>query len=175
MKKTITLEVNGVSETAEVEVGTTLLRFLRDGLDLTGTKEGCNEGECGSCMVLLDSRAVNSCLVLAVEADGQQVTTIEGLSKPDVLHPLQKALLAQAAVQCGFCTPGMIVSAAALLHENPDPTEADVKKALAGNLCRCTGYKQIVDAVRDAATEMRAGTTTSDEAGKVVAPEEVPA
>ncbi len=155
MKKTITLEVNGASETAEVEVGTTLLRFLRDGLDLTGTKEGCNEGECGSCMVLLDGRPVNSCLVLAVEADGRAVTTVEGLSKDDVLHPLQKAFLAHAAIQCGFCTPGMIVSAAALLREKPDPSEEDVKRALAGNLCRCTGYKQIVDAVRAAAAEMR--------------------
>ncbi len=155
MKKTITLEVNGASETAEVEVGTTLLRFLRDGLDLTGTKEGCNEGECGSCMVLLDGRPVNSCLVLAVEAHGRAVTTVEGLSKDDVLHPLQKAFLAHAAIQCGFCTPGMIVSAAALLREKPDPSEEDVKRALAGNLCRCTGYKQIVDAVRAAAAEMR--------------------
>jgi aerobic-type carbon monoxide dehydrogenase small subunit (CoxS/CutS family) len=155
MKKTITLEVNGATETAEVEVGTTLLRFLRDGLDLTGTKEGCNEGECGSCMVLLDGRPVNSCLVLAVEADGRAVTTVEGLSKDDVLHPLQKAFLAHAAIQCGFCTPGMIVSAAALLREKPDPSEEDVKRALAGNLCRCTGYKQIVDAVRAAAAEMR--------------------
>ena len=171
MRKTITLEVNGVSETAEVEVGTTLLRFLRDGLDLTGTKEGCNEGECGSCIVLLDGRPVNSCLVLAVEAEGRSVTTVEGLSKEDDLHPLQKAFLAQAAVQCGFCTPGMIVSAAALLRENPDPTEADVKTALAGNLCRCTGYKQIVDAVRDAAAAMRAG----EKAGRTVEREEVPA
>jgi len=153
MKKTITLEVNGVSETVEVEVGQTLLRFLRDGLDLTGTKEGCNEGECGSCMVLLDGRPVNSCLVLAVEADGAKVTTIEGLSSGG-LHPLQKAFLSHAAVQCGFCTPGMIVSAAALLREKPDPTEDDVRKALAGNLCRCTGYVNIIKAVRAAAEQM---------------------
>ena len=151
MKKTITLEVNGVPETVEVEVGTTLLRFLRDGLDLTGAKEGCNEGECGSCMVLLDGRPVNSCLVLAVEADGRSVTTIEGLAQDDVLHPLQKAFLSHAAIQCGFCTPGMIISAAALLREKPEPSEDDVRKALAGNLCRCTGYRQIVDAVHAAA------------------------
>jgi carbon-monoxide dehydrogenase small subunit len=175
MKKTITLEVNGVAETAEVEVGQTLLRFLRDGLDLTGTKEGCNEGECGSCMVLLDGRPVNSCLVLAVEADGRAVTTVEGLSREGALHPLQKAFLAQAAVQCGFCTPGMIVSAAALLRENPDPTEDDVRKALAGNLCRCTGYRQIVDAVRDAASTMRAEAAAKGGAGRPVAREEVPA
>lgn len=171
MKKTITLEVNGVSETVEVDVRTTLLRFLRDGLDLTGTKEGCNEGECGSCMVLLDSRPVNSCLVLAVEADGAKVTTVEGLSKGGELHPLQKAFLAHAAVQCGFCTPGMIVSAAALLREVPDPSEEEIRAALAGNLCRCTGYRQIVDAVRDAAAAMR-------EAARSPAPaprEEVPA
>lgn len=149
MKKTIALEVNGVAETADVDVRTTLLRFLRDGLDLTGTKEGCNEGECGSCMVLLDGRPVNGCLVLAVEADGARVTTIEGLVRDGALHPLQKAFLAQTAVQCGFCTPGMIVSAAALLREVPDPTEDDVRKALAGNLCRCTGYNRIVDAVLD--------------------------
>ncbi len=171
MKKTITLEVNGVAETAEVEVGQTLLRFLRDGLDLTGTKEGCNEGECGSCMVLLDGRPVNSCLVLAVEADGRSVTTVEGLSKEGLLHPLQTAFLTKAAVQCGFCTPGMVVSAAALLRENPEPTDEDVKKALAGNLCRCTGYKQIVDAVREAAAAMRAEAAE----GKAVEREEVTA
>lgn len=175
MRKTITLELNGVSETAEVEVGTTLLRFLRDGLDLTGTKEGCNEGECGSCMVLLDGRPVNSCLVLAVEADGAKVTTVEGLSKDDVLHPLQKAFLVHAAVQCGFCTPGMIVSAAALLREVPDPTEDDVRKALAGNLCRCTGYRQIVDAVRAAAAEMRAASEAGTGTRAAARPEEVPA
>ena len=175
MKKTITLEVNGVPETMEVEVGTTLLRLLRDGLDLTGAKEGCNEGECGSCMVLLDGRPVNSCLVLAVEAHGRRVTTIEGLGKDDVLHPLQKAFLSHAAIQCGFCTPGMIVSAAALLREKPDPSEDDVRKALAGNLCRCTGYRQIVDAVRDAAAEMRTAADTDAVAGKPAAREAVTA
>lgn len=155
MKKTITLEVNGVRETQEVEVAATLLRFLRDTLDLTGTKEGCNEGECGSCVVLLDGRPVNSCLVLAVEADGAKVTTIEGLSSDGVLHPIQKAFLAHTSIQCGFCTPGMVVTAAALLKESPDPSEDEVRKALAGNLCRCTGYRQIVDAIRDAAAAMR--------------------
>ncbi|KAA0254095.1 (2Fe-2S)-binding protein [Acidobacteria bacterium ACD] len=171
MKKTITLEVNGVSETVEVDVRTTLLRFLRDGLDLTGTKEGCNEGECGSCMVLLDSRPVNSCLVLAVEADGAKVTTVEGLSSGGELHPLQKAFLAHTAIQCGFCTPGMIVSAAALLREVPDPSEEEIRAALAGNLCRCTGYRQIVDAVREAAAAMRARA----EAPAPACREEVPA
>ena len=154
MKK-ISLEVNGVQENQEVEVGTTLLRFLRDTLDLTGTKEGCNEGECGSCVVLLDGRPVNSCLVLAVEADGAKVTTIEGLSPDGVLHPIQKAFLAHTSIQCGFCAPGMVVTAAALLKECPDPSEDEIRKALAGNLCRCTGYRQIVDAIRDAAVAMR--------------------
>jgi aerobic carbon-monoxide dehydrogenase small subunit len=153
--KKISLEVNGVQENQEVEVGTTLLRFLRDTLDLTGTKEGCNEGECGSCVVLLDGRPVNSCLVLAVEADGAKVTTIEGLSPDGVLHPIQKAFLAHTSIQCGFCTPGMVVTAAALLKECPDPSEDEIRKALAGNLCRCTGYRQIVDAIRDAAAAMR--------------------
>ena len=155
MKKKISLEVNGIAETQEVEVGTTLLRFLRDTLDLTGTKEGCNEGECGSCMVLLDGRPVNSCLVLAVEADGARVTTIEGLSSDGVLHPIQQAFLEHTSIQCGFCTPGMVVTAVALLKANPDPSEDEIRKALAGNLCRCTGYKQIVDAVRGAAMAMR--------------------
>jgi aerobic carbon-monoxide dehydrogenase small subunit len=153
--KKISLEVNGVQENQEVEVGTTLLRFLRDTLDLTGTKEGCNEGECGSCVVLLDGRPVNSCLVLAVEADGAKVTTIEGLSPDGVLHPIQKAFLAHTSIQCGFCTPGMVVTAVALLKECPDPSEDEIRKALAGNLCRCTGYRQIVDAIRDAAAAMR--------------------
>ena len=175
MRKTITLEVNGVAETAEVEVGQTLLRFLRDGLDLTGTKEGCNEGECGSCMVLLDGRPVNSCLVLAVEADGRAVTTVEGLSREGVLHPLQKAFLSQAAVQCGFCTPGMVLTAVALLSENPDPTEDDVRKALAGNLCRCTGYRQIVDAVRGTAAALRAGAAADGDAARAVERTEVTA
>jgi len=155
VKKKISLEVNGIAETQEVEVGTTLLRFLRDTLDLTGTKEGCNEGECGSCMVLLDGRPVNSCLVLAVEADGARVTTIEGLSSDGVLHPIQQAFLEHTSIQCGFCTPGMVVTAVALLKANPDPSEDEIRKALAGNLCRCTGYKQIVDAVRGAAMAMR--------------------
>ncbi len=179
MKKTITLEVNGVSETAEVEVATTLLRFLRDGLDLTGTKEGCNEGECGSCMVLLDGRAVNSCLVLAVEAHGRSVKTIEGFSSPGVLHPLQKAFMSHAAIQCGFCTPGMIVNAFALLCEKPEPTEDEVRNALAGNLCRCTGYRQIIDAVHDAAAEMRAAagadSNADADAGKPITRQEVTA
>jgi carbon-monoxide dehydrogenase small subunit len=161
--KKISLEVNGVVETQEVETTTTLLRFLRDQLDLTGTKEGCNEGECGSCMVLLDGRPVNSCLVLAVEADGATVTTIEGLSKDGALHEVQTAFLEHASIQCGFCTPGMVVTAVALLRENADPSEEEIRKALAGNLCRCTGYRQIVDAVRGAAAAMRRGERVPEE------------
>ena len=126
-----------------------------DTLNLTGAKEGCNEGECGACLVLFDGKAVNSCLMLAVEADGHEVTTSEGLGKAGQLHPLQQAFLDHQAVQCGFCTPGMIVAAAGLLADNPDPSEAEVRTALAGNLCRCTGYRQIIDAVKDAAAVMR--------------------
>jgi aerobic-type carbon monoxide dehydrogenase small subunit (CoxS/CutS family) len=155
MRHEITVRVNGVVETHTVPDTQTLLGFLRDTLDLTGAKEGCNEGECGACIVLVDGRAVNSCLMLAVEADGHEITTIEGLGRPDRLHPLQAALLRHSAVQCGFCTPGMVLSAVALLREKPSPTEADIRSALAGNLCRCTGYRQIVDAVTEAAVELR--------------------
>jgi len=160
MPHTITVRVNGVPETHEVADNQTLLSFLRDTLDLTGAKEGCNEGECGACVVLLDWKAVNSCLTLAVEADGHEVTTIEGLGQPGVLHPLQAALLHQSAVQCGFCTPGMILTAAALLHENSAPTEAEIRTALAGNLCRCTGYRQIIDAVNEASVAIYASLST---------------
>ena len=157
MKTTITVRVNGAAESAAVEPNCTLLELLRDVLDLTGTKEGCNEGECGACIVLLDGRAVNSCLVLALEADGRELTTIEGLADGPHLHPVQRAFLAHSAVQCGFCTPGMILAAVALLDRNPEPTEAEVRHALSGNLCRCTGYRQIIDAVLEAAAAMRAG------------------
>jgi aerobic carbon-monoxide dehydrogenase small subunit len=153
---TITVRVNGIDETREVGHNLTLLEFLRDDLNLTGAKEACNEGECGACMVLVGRRAVNSCLVLAVETDGCEVTTIEGVSDGPNLHPLQRAFLAHSAVQCGFCTPGMIITAYALLQENPDPTEADVRRALSGCMCRCTGYRQIIDAVLDAAAAVRA-------------------
>jgi carbon-monoxide dehydrogenase small subunit len=148
--------VNGQLESLQVEPDESLLAMLRERLDLTGAKEGCNEGECGACVVLLDGKAVNACLVLAAEADGREVTTIEGLGRAGALHPLQRAFLAHQAVQCGFCTPGMIMTAAALLRENPDPSEAEIRTALSGNLCRCTGYRQILDAVLTAAKEMRA-------------------
>jgi carbon-monoxide dehydrogenase small subunit len=155
MGKRIEVVVNGIREAHEVEPGMTLLQYLRDSLNLTGAKEGCNEGECGACMVLLDGRAVNSCLILAVEVDGHEITTIEGLSGGGKLHPVQAAFLKNQAIQCGFCTPGMVVTAVALLRENPAPTEAEIRSALAGNLCRCTGYRQILDAVHEAAAVLR--------------------
>lgn len=153
----IRVMVNGQLEALEVEPHESLLSALRERLDLTGAKEGCNEGECGACVVLVDGKAVNACLVLAAEVDGQTVTTIEGLGRAGALHPLQKAFLAHQAVQCGFCSPGMILTALGLLTENPSPTEEDVRRALSGNLCRCTGYRQILDAVQTAAAELRAG------------------
>ena len=135
----------------------TLLEVLRDVLDLTGTKEGCATGDCGACTVLLDGRPVCACLVLAGEVDGRTVTTVEGLAGGDRLHPLQQKFLEHAALQCGICTPGFLVAAKALLDRNPDPSEAEVRYELAGNLCRCTGYDKIVRAVLDAAAVMREG------------------
>jgi carbon-monoxide dehydrogenase small subunit len=155
MSTTIALRVNGQDERHDVEPNQTLLAFLRDTLDLTGAKEGCNEGECGACMVLVDGRAINACLMLAVEADGREITTIEGIGDAAHLHPLQAAFLKHSAVQCGFCTPGMIMTALGLLAENPDPDEAAVREAMAGSLCRCTGYRQILDAILEAARVMR--------------------
>ena len=143
----IELLVNGERHEVEVEPRQTLLEVLRDGLYLTGTKEGCGTGDCGACTVLLDGKPVTSCLVLAVSAEGKVVTTIEGLSENGKLHPIQQAFIDHGAVQCGFCTPGMILAAKALLDENPRPSEQDVRAALAGNLCRCTGYTKIIDAV----------------------------
>ncbi len=135
--------------------GTTLLDALRDELGLTGSKEGCGSGDCGACSVILDGRLVCSCLVLAVEAEGRRVETIEGLADGGTLHPLQQKFLEHAALQCGFCTPGILVAAKALLDANPDPTESEARYWLAGNLCRCTGYDKIIRAVMDAAAELR--------------------
>ncbi|NOZ62187.1 MAG: (2Fe-2S)-binding protein [Calditrichaeota bacterium] len=130
-----------------------LLDVLREDFQLTGTKEGCGIGECGACTVLLNGKAVNSCLILAPQVEGAEVVTVEGLADGEKLHPLQESFLKHGAVQCGFCTPGMLMSAAALLDENPQPSEEDVKEAISGNLCRCTGYKQIVDAILETALD----------------------
>jgi aerobic carbon-monoxide dehydrogenase small subunit len=143
--------INGQDTEFLCEPRQSLLEVLRDELQLTGSKEGCNNGNCGACNVLLGDRLVNSCLVLAVEVEGQKVTTIEGIAGPAGLHPLQQKFLEHAALQCGICTPGFIVAARALLDHNPKPTEAEVRHWLAGNLCRCTGYDKIVRAVLDAA------------------------
>jgi len=147
----VSLTVNRQSRTLRVPAHRTLLRMLRDELDLTGTKECCTEGECGACTVLIDGRAVVSCLVLAVEADGCEVTTIEGLVDGERLDPLQQAFIASGAVQCGFCIPGMIMVGKYLLSESAQPTRAEVVEAVSGNLCRCGGYSRIVDAVLAAA------------------------
>ena len=148
MKVPIQLKVNGMAYKMEVEPRRTLLELIREDLELTGTKEGCSLGECGSCTVLLDGKPIKSCITLAVQANGREVTTIEGLEKADgTLHPLQQAFIDHGAIQCGFCTPGMILSAKGLLDENPTPTELEARQAIAGNLCRCTGYQKIVEAI----------------------------
>lgn len=147
MKRIIELKVNNESYEVAIEPNRTLVKVLREDLDLTGTKQGCDEGACGCCTVLMDGRPVLSCLVLAADARGKEVLTIEGLAGNGQLHPLQEAFYEQGAVQCGFCTPGMILSAKALLDENPEPTREDVKKGIGGNLCRCTGYFKIIEAI----------------------------
>jgi carbon-monoxide dehydrogenase small subunit len=153
----ITLTVNGRSISAEVEARMTLADFLREQLGLTGTKLGCEHGVCGSCTVLWDGAAVRSCLVLAAQADGANLTTIEGLATGEAMHPVQQAFWEHHGLQCGFCTPGMVLTAVALLEENPAPSEQEIREALSGNLCRCTGYQNIVRAVRAAAEQMQAG------------------
>jgi aerobic carbon-monoxide dehydrogenase small subunit len=147
----VTVEVNGTEHTLEVEPRLLLVHALRDKLGLTGTHVGCDTSNCGACTVHLDGRAVKSCTVLAVQADGAKVTTIEGLGTEDDLHPLQEAFWNDHALQCGYCTPGMIMAAAGILADNPNPTEEEVRHGLEGNLCRCTGYHNIVKAVLDAA------------------------
>lgn len=154
MKQPIKFTVNGESYEILVRPEQTLLDVLRRELKIMGTKKGCDTGDCGACTVLLDGTAVNSCLVLAVEVDGCQVMTIEGLADGPELHPIQKSFVEHGAIQCGFCTPGMVLAAKALLDENPNPTEEEIKHALAGNLCRCTGYAKIIDAVTAAGKEM---------------------
>lgn len=154
-KTTVQTTINGEPREFLCEPRQSLLEVLRNTLDLTGTKEGCGDGNCGACSVMLDGRLVTSCLVLGVEAEGRTVTTIEGLAKGSTLNPLQKAFIENAALQCGICTPGFLIAAKALLRKNPDPSEEEIRFGLAGNLCRCTGYDKIVRAVQAAAKEMR--------------------
>lgn len=151
----IQLTVNGAKRGFDVEPNTLLLNLLRDEMSLTGTKYGCGIGECGACTVLMDGEAVLACMILAVDADGHRVDTIEGLAKGSEPHPIQQAYLDEGAVQCGYCTPGFIMATKALLDENPAPTEAEIREYLNGNLCRCTGYVNIVKAVQRAAEDMR--------------------
>ena len=157
MKVLVQSSINGETVEFLCEPRQSLLEVLRETLGLTGTKEACNNGNCGACSVILDGVLVNSCLVLAVEADGKSITTIEGIARPDGLHPLQEEFLQHAALQCGICTPGFIMAAKALLDENPCPTEYEVRRWLAGNLCRCTGYDKIVRAVLAAAERIDTG------------------
>jgi carbon-monoxide dehydrogenase small subunit len=161
MKQRVSLNVNGSRYELTVWPSQTLLETLRENLQIIGTKEGCGEGECGACTVLLDSKPVNSCLVLAVEADGAEIVTIEGLSDNGNVDPIQEAFIEKGAVQCGFCTPGFIMSAKALLDQNPQPTVEEIMHGveeimhgITGNLCRCTGYKQIIDAIQDASRKL---------------------
>ena len=143
----VSINVNGINYTKEIDPSIRLIDFLRDDLKLKGTKEGCGEGECGACTVIVNGKAINSCLMLASSADGKNVITIEGVSDKDKLHPIQEAFMEVGAIQCGYCTPGMILSAKALLDEKPNASEEEIKVSLSGNLCRCTGYKKIIQAV----------------------------
>ena len=154
MEHLINLKINGEPYEVSIKPNTTLLDFLRDKIGLTGTKKGCDTGQCGACTVLLDGKPINSCLVLAADANGKEILTVEGLGRDGKLHPLQETFIQEGAVQCGYCTSGMLLSAKALLDENPTPGEEEVKKAIAGNLCRCTGYVRIVKAVLMAARKM---------------------
>jgi carbon-monoxide dehydrogenase small subunit len=156
MKRSVTLTVNGTSHALDVEPRTLLVHALRDDLNLTGTHVGCDTSQCGACTVHLDGKAVKSCTVLAVQAEGHEITTIEGLGSASAMHPLQTAFWEHHGLQCGFCTPGIIMCAADLLASNPDPDDAAIRHALEGNLCRCTGYVNIVRAIRSAADAMRA-------------------
>lgn len=150
----VTLNVNGITYHEEIEPDESLLSVLRERLEFTGTKEGCDEGECGACSVLLDGRVVDSCILLALAVQGARIVTIEGLARDGRLHPVQQAFIDNGAVQCGICTPGMIMAAAELLERNPRPTDHEIREAVAGNLCRCTGYSNIVQAIRQAAQVM---------------------
>ncbi|MEC9488935.1 MAG: (2Fe-2S)-binding protein [Halanaerobium sp.] len=153
----VTLTVNGERRTLEVKARTRLIDLLRDGLRMTGTKEGCGKGECGACSVIMDGKLVPSCLILAKQADGTSIITSEGLNRDGQLHPIQKAFIESGAIQCGFCTPGMVLAALALLAENPRPSREEIRKGLAGNICRCTGYEKIIAAIELAAERINSG------------------
>jgi carbon-monoxide dehydrogenase small subunit len=153
-KRSITITVNGQQQQADIEPRMLLAHYLREGLDLTGTHIGCNTSQCGACVVLVNGEAVKSCTILAVQADNSEVTTIEGLASEGNLHPIQEGFWENHGLQCGFCTPGMIMASYQLLKNNPNPTEAEIRKGLEGNICRCTGYQNIVRAVQDAAKHM---------------------
>ncbi|HEY3013000.1 MAG TPA: (2Fe-2S)-binding protein [Gemmatimonadales bacterium] len=170
MKLPITLTVNGTVRSAVVEPRTLLVHVLRDDFDLTGTHIGCDTSQCGACTVLIDGHAVKSCTQLAVQCEGQDITTIEGIGTMEALHPLQTAFWEKHGLQCGFCTPGMILTAVDLLASNPDPSEKEIRHALEGNYCRCTGYQNIVAAVQAAATTMRASSAKAPEP-RVVQPD----
>ena len=161
MTEQVALVVNGVARTLTVEPRRLLVQLLREDLGLTGTHVGCDTSQCGACTVLVDGKAVKSCTMLALQADGSAVTTIEGLAPPGGLHPLQQAFWDQHGLQCGFCTPGMIMTATDLLAATPEPTDDDIRHAIEGNFCRCTGYQNIVAAIRQAAADMRAGEVAS--------------
>ena len=153
--KLVTLTINGRAQCKAIAPNMTLLDFLRDELNLTGTKNGCDSGECGCCSVLLGCKPILSCLMLAVEAEGRDVTTIEGIAQKGVMHPVQEAIIRLGGLQCSFCTAGVILSSVALLNRNPDPDDEEIRHALAGNLCRCTGFTKIINAVKDAAKTLR--------------------
>lgn len=155
--KTINLKVNGKDISAEIDEGLRLVDFLRDELKLTGTKEGCGEGECGACTVIMDGEVVNSCIVMAFQAEGKEIVTIEGMQNGDELHPIQQAYLDAGAVQCGFCIPGMVLATKAILDKNIEPSEDEIREGISGNLCRCTGYTKIVDAVHKASDYIKEG------------------
>lgn len=156
-KSTITLTVNGDVYEIMVKPNVSLLDVLRNELDLTGTKRGCDSGDCGACTVIMDGKAVDACLVLAMKADGRNIVTIEGLAKGNKLDPIQEAFVEKGAVQCGFCTPGMALATKALLDHNPNPTKEEIKAGIAGNLCRCTGYTKIIEAIETASQKMSEG------------------
>lgn len=155
MKRSVRVVVNGVERTEEVEPRTLLVTFLRENLDLTGTHIGCDTGQCGACTVMLNGQTVKSCMVLAAQADGAEITTVEGLAQDGKYHPIQEAFWEKHGLQCGFCTPGMMMASIGILKRNPNPTEEEIREQLEGNLCRCTGYQNIVEAVQSAAAAMR--------------------